>query len=52
MADCEARELSPETIYKYRILEKEMVPLFGDRAVVDVSIDELSAYRESWKLGQ
>src|SRR5208282_4731223 len=26
LADCEARHLSPETVYKYRLLEKEMVP--------------------------
>jgi site-specific recombinase XerD len=51
IADCGARKLSPETIYKYRVLEKEMVAVFEETMVDAVSIDALSSYRESWKLG-
>jgi integrase len=50
LADCEARHLRPETLRKYRLLEREMIALFGSRAVHEVGIDDLAKYRESWGL--
>src|ERR1700682_3691923 len=42
IANCETRALSPETIYKYRSLGKEMVTRFGVRSVDAVSIADLA----------
>jgi integrase/recombinase XerC len=50
LSDCVARQLKPETIGKYRLLEREMVALFGIRPVDSIAVHEIAAYRESWKL--
>jgi site-specific recombinase XerD len=50
MADCVARNLKAETIAKYRLLQKEMIARFPHRTVDSLGLDEISAYRESWKL--
>lgn len=50
MADCNARNLGPETIKKYRRLEYEMVNIFGKRPIDAISLEDLSRYRESWNL--
>lgn len=50
IADCEARNLAVETIAKYGLLKREMVASFGKRPVDSVSVEDLSRYRESWKM--
>lgn len=54
IADAEARQLSEETIKKYKRLFKKL-ETFSDRRgiifVVSLSVDVLSAFRSSWKLG-
>jgi len=50
IGDCEARELRGETLAKYRLLEREMAGLFGERPVDSVSVRDLAEYRETWKL--
>jgi len=50
LADCTARNLKSDTIAKYRLLQREMVALFGIRPVDSLGLAEISAYRESWKL--
>jgi integrase/recombinase XerD len=50
VADCESRKLGPETIAKYKLLTKEMGDEFGKVEVKRISADELSKYRETWKL--
>jgi integrase/recombinase XerD len=51
ISDCKARGLSVETIYKYELLKREMTTRMGATLISDVSVDLLSQYRESWKLG-
>jgi integrase/recombinase XerD len=50
LADCVARNLKPETIAKYRLLQREMIAWFPQRTVDALGLQEISAYRESWKL--
>jgi integrase/recombinase XerD len=50
MADCAARQLKPETIGKYRLLQREMVAVFGIRPVDSIGVHEVAEYRQSWKL--
>jgi site-specific recombinase XerD len=50
MADSAARHLKPETIAKYRLLQREMVALFGTRTVDALGLQDIGPYRESWKL--
>ncbi len=50
LANCEARNIGAAQVGKYRLLEREMVPRFGTVPVNGVSVDDLSAYQESWKL--
>ena len=50
MADCAARQLAPETVGKYRLLQREMVARWGLRPVDSLSVQEIATYRESWKL--
>jgi integrase len=50
VADCESRKLGPETIAKYKLLNKEMKGKFGKIEVKRISADDLSKYRETWKL--
>ena len=49
IADCEARQLKPQSIRKYREIEKELVEKFGTLGVRAVSVDELRRLREGWK---
>jgi site-specific recombinase XerD len=51
-ADCESRKLEPETIAKYKLLTKEMGDSFGKFEVKRVSAEDLSRYREAWKLAK
>jgi integrase/recombinase XerD len=51
LADCEARRLVGETIAKYRLLSREMTEMFPHRPVDSLSVEDLSRYRESWKVG-
>lgn len=50
LADCTARNLGEASLGKYRLLEKEMIAQFSARPVDGISIEDLSEYRESWKL--
>src|SRR5713226_67941 len=50
VADCESRKLGPETLAKYKLLTKEMDEAFGKVEVKRISADDLSKYRETWKL--
>jgi integrase len=50
IADCVGRKLAPETIGKYRLLVKEMKEFYGPVEIASVGVDDLSRYRESWKL--
>jgi len=51
LADCSARNLGVETVGKYDLLRREMTEAFGSRPVDSVSVEDLSRFRESWKLG-
>jgi integrase/recombinase XerD len=50
VADCESRKLGTETVAKYKLLNREMQEAFGKVEVKKVTPDDLSKYRESWKL--
>lgn len=50
LADCEARHLGEASIGKYRLLAAEMGERFAHRPIDAVSVDDLSHYRQSWKL--
>jgi integrase/recombinase XerD len=50
IADCESRKLGKETVGKYELLVNEMTVAFGKTEVKRVSPDDLSKYREIWKL--
>lgn len=50
LADRIALRLREASLSKYRLLEGELKSEFGNMAVADVSLDDLRAYRESWKL--
>jgi len=49
LADCEARQLKPASLKKYRHLQKELETEFGDRPVGSVTVDDIRQLRESWK---
>src|ERR1035437_8343749 len=49
ITDCEARQLKPQSIRKYREIKKELVEKFGTLGVRAVSVDELRRLREGWK---
>src|ERR1700722_5704375 len=51
ISDCEARGLKSESIYKYELLKRDLSALMGGDLVDEVSVEALSKYRESWKLG-
>jgi hypothetical protein len=46
LADCGARHLKPETIAKYRLLQRLMIALFPHRSVDSLGLEEISTYRE------
>jgi integrase len=50
LADCEARHLRGETVYKYRLLGNELCARFGVRSAGAIDVSDLAEYRESWKL--
>ncbi len=50
MRDCEARKLSDASLDKYTLLSKELKDAFGTRVVASISLPDLRAYRESWKM--
>ena len=50
LEDAKARHLSAETQNKYKFLFREMAGFFGTKELNGISVDDLSAYRESWKL--
>jgi len=50
VSDCAARNVGDAQMGKYRLLEREMVDQFAERAIGSISTDELAEYRESWKL--
>jgi integrase/recombinase XerD len=50
LADCVARQLKAETLAKYRLLQREMVALWGERPVDAVTVQDIAEYRQSWKL--
>jgi len=49
IADCEARQLKPQSIRKYREIEKELVEHLGGIAMRSVKVDDLRRLREMWK---
>jgi integrase/recombinase XerD len=48
--DCEARSLKPETLRKYQLMQQELTAQFGRRPIDGISVEDLSSYRQSWKL--
>jgi integrase len=51
LADCRARMLKEESVYKYELLRREMISRFGGKPISAISLSDLSDYRNSWKLG-
>jgi integrase/recombinase XerD len=49
IADCKARDLGSAQLGKYELLGKELKARFGDRELPIVNVDDLRAFRESWK---
>jgi site-specific recombinase XerD len=49
-ADAEARGLGPAQLGKYKLLVKELRDWFPERVVSGISVEDVSAYRESWDL--
>jgi integrase/recombinase XerD len=49
IADCEARQLKPASLKKYRHLKKELEDTFGEQPVGSVTVDDIRVLRESWK---
>jgi integrase len=48
ITDCEARQLKPQSIRKYREVKKELVQHLGGIAIRSVSVDDLRRIREGW----
>jgi integrase/recombinase XerD len=49
-ADCEARKLRAASLGKYQLLFRELKELYGKKRLRAITIDDLSEYRQSWKL--
>jgi hypothetical protein len=49
LSDCEARQLKPQSIKKYREIKKELDRTFGKIIVRKASVDDIRKLRESWK---
>jgi integrase/recombinase XerD len=45
----EANKAAEATIGKYRLLKRDMVAFFGDRAVHTLSVDDVAKFRETFK---
>jgi len=50
LEDGKSRELSVDTLNKYRLMFREMTAFFGKKELGGISVDDLSAYRTSWKM--
>jgi site-specific recombinase XerD len=50
LKDCEARKLGPAQLGKYRLLTRELKEFFPERLVSSISVEDASAYRESWDM--
>jgi site-specific recombinase XerD len=50
LKDCEARKLGPAQLGKYLLLTRELKGFFPERLVSSISIEDASAYRESWDM--
>jgi integrase len=48
IADCEARQLKPQSIRKYKEVKSELCTKFGSAGVRSVSVDDVRKLRESW----
>jgi len=49
IADCKARHLGA-AVGKYNLLTRELNQFFGNRIIGTISVDDLSGYRQTWKL--
>ena len=49
IADCEARQLKPQSTRKYREIKRELVEHLRGIAVRSVKVDDLRRLREGWK---
>jgi integrase/recombinase XerD len=50
ISDCEGRHLRDESLRKYRRLARELEKEFGASPINGIGVDELSKYREGWKI--
>src|SRR2546427_750029 len=50
LEDAKARHLSVDTQNKYKLMFREMTKHFGTKELRGISVDDLSAYRESWEM--
>ena len=50
IADAKARNLKPQSLKKYRHVERELVERFGEVTVGGISVDDVRRMREAWKL--
>jgi integrase/recombinase XerD len=50
LEDGKSRQLSTDTLNKYRLMFREMTAFFGKKDLRSISVDDLSAYRSSWKM--
>src|SRR2546425_125356 len=50
LKDCEARHLREATLGKYRLLFKELLPLYRKHTLEKIGVDELDSYRSTWQL--
>jgi len=48
--DAKSRHLAVETTNKYKLMFKEMGDFFGKKELKHISVDDLSAYRNTWKM--
>ena len=49
IADCEARKLKPQSLRKYREVERELSDRWGATSLRSISVDQVRKLRESWK---
>src|SRR5207248_8506399 len=50
LEDARSRHLSLDTLNKYKLIFREMLEFFGKKDLNAISVDDLSAYRASWKM--
>jgi integrase/recombinase XerD len=48
--DAKSRHLALDTTNKYKLMFAEMTEFFGKRELKHITVDDLSAYRASWKM--